>query len=64
MAILDFESNCVQEDKFRDTDTSTWIGKRVLISVSISAHLIEQPVYLCNLNAGASVESFVDAFDG
>ena len=36
LAIFDFESICVQEDTFRDTITTTWIGKHVPISVSIS----------------------------
>ena len=34
LAIFDFESICVQEETFRDTITTTWIGKRVPISVS------------------------------
>ena len=29
IAESDFESICVQEDKFRDTDTTIWIGKQV-----------------------------------
>ena len=33
MAVLNSESTCVQEDEFRDTDTTTWIGKHVPISV-------------------------------
>ena len=64
MAIFHFESICVQEDKFRDTDTATWIGKHVPISVSISSNLSEQPIFLCDSNPGALVESFVDALDG
>ena len=63
-AISIFESICEQEDKFRDTDTTTWIAKHVPISVSISSNLIEQPTFLCNSMPAASVESFVDALDG
>ena len=36
IAIFDFESICVQDETFRDTITTTWIGKHVPISVSIS----------------------------
>ena len=54
---------CVQEDEFRDTDTTTWIGKHVPISVSVSSDLIEQPVFLCNSTPAALVESF-DVLDG
>ena len=63
MAIFDFESICVQADKFRDTNTTIWIGKNVSISASISSNLIEQPIFLGNSNPGVLVESFVDALD-
>ena len=53
----------MQEDKFRDTETTTWIGKHILISASISPSLIEQPIVLCNSRPGALVESFFDALD-
>ena len=33
LAIFDFESICVQEEIFRDTNTTTWIGKHIPISV-------------------------------
>ena len=64
MAIFNFESICVQGDKFRDTETTSWIGKHVPISVSISSNSIENPIFLCNSNTGALVELFVDALDG
>ena len=64
MAIFDFESICVQEDKLLDTDTTTWIGQHVLISVSISSNRIQQPILFCNSNPGALVQLFFDAFDG
>ena len=35
LAIFDFESICVQKESFKDTKTTTWIGKHVPISVSI-----------------------------
>ena len=31
LAIFDFESICVQEESFKDTKTTTWIGKHVPI---------------------------------
>ena len=64
MTFLDFESICVQEKKSCNTGTRTWIGKHLPISVSILSNLIEQPIFLCNCNAGALVESLVDALDG
>ena len=48
LAIFDFESICVQEETFKDTITTTWIGKHVPISVSISSKLAEEPIFLCN----------------
>ena len=44
LAIFDFESICVQEEE--DTKTTTWIGKHVPISVSISSNLVEETVFL------------------
>ena len=64
MAIIDFESICVQEDKFRDIVTTNWIGKHARIFLSVSSKLIEQPNDLCKSNHRALVESFVDALDG
>ena len=48
VAIFDFESICVHEDKICDTDTTTWIGKQFPVSVWLSSNLIEQPNFLCN----------------
>ena len=54
----------MQEDKFRDTDTTTWIGKHVPLSVSFLSNLIEPPMFLCNSNHGALVEPIFDVLDG
>ena len=35
LAVFDFESICIPEEKFKNTETTTWIGKHVPISVSI-----------------------------
>ena len=64
MAIFDFESICRQEDKFNDTDTTASTDMKVPMFVSLSSHLFEQPIFLCNSNPKALVESFVDALDG
>ena len=54
----------MQEDKCRDTETTTWIDKHVPMSPSLSSNLIEQPIFLRNSSPRALVESFVDALDG
>ena len=48
LAIIDFESICVQEETFRDTNTTTWIRKHVPISVSFSSNIVEGPIFICN----------------
>ena len=64
LAAFDFESICIPEEKFENTETTTWIGKHVPISVSISSNLIAKPIFLCNSNPRDLVESFIDAVEG
>ena len=61
LAVFDFESICI---KFKNTETTTWIGKHVPISVSITSNLIAMPIFLCNSNSRDLVESFIDAVEG
>ena len=63
LAKFDFESICVQEKTFRDTNTTTWIGKHVPISVSISSNLVEEPILLCNSDPHHLVASFIGALE-
>ena len=46
LAIFDFESICVPTEELKETQTTTWIGKHVHISVSISSNLIDEPIFL------------------
>ena len=64
LTVFDFESICIPEEKFKSTETTTWIGKHVPISVSISSNLITMPIFLCNSNPRDLVESFIDAVEG
>ena len=64
LAVFDFESICIPEEKFKNSETTTWIGKHVPISVSISSNLIVKPIFLCNSNPRDLVESFIDAVEG
>ena len=63
LAIFDFESIWVREETFRDTKTTTWIGKHVPIPVSISSNLVERPVFLCNSDPHHLVASFIGALE-
>ena len=64
LAVFDFESICIPEEKFKNTKTTTWIGKHVPMSVSISSNPIAKPIFLCNSNPRDLVESFIDAVEG
>ena len=60
LAVFDFESICIPEEKFKNTESTTWICKNVPVSVSISSNLIAKPIFLCNSNPCDLVESFID----
>ena len=62
-AILDFESICVQEETFRDTNTTTWVSKYVPRSVSISSNLVEEPIFFGNSDPHHLVSSFFGALE-
>ena len=64
LAIFDFEPICVKEDSYNQTETTTWIGKHVPISVSISSNLIPEPIFLCNANPHHLISFFISALEG
>ena len=64
LTIFDFESICVQEESFKDKKTTTWIGKHVLISVSISSNLLEEPIFLYNSDPHILAWSFIGTLEG
>ena len=64
LTIFDFESICVKENSYKQTDTTTWIGTDVRISVSISSNLIPEPIFLCNANPHHLISSFITALEG
>ena len=65
LAIFDFESICVKEaNSYKQTETTTWIGKHVPISGSISSNLIPEPIFLCNVNPRHLIPSFISALEG
>ena len=64
LAVFDFESIGIPEEKFKNTKTTTWIRKLVPTSISISSNLIAKPLFLCISNPRDLVESFIDAVEG
>ena len=63
LALFDFGSICVQEESFKDTDTTNWIGKHIPNSVSISSNLVKGPIFLCNSDPHHLVTSFIGAIE-
>ena len=61
LAIFDFESICVKGNSYKQTETTTWMGKHVPILVSISSNLIPEPIFLCNANPHHLISSFLTA---
>ena len=59
LAIFDFLSTCVPSDELKATQTTSWIGKLVPISVSISSNLIYEPVFLYNKDPQKLIIDFV-----
>ena len=65
LAIFDFESICVKEaNSYKQTETTTWIGQHVPISVSISSNLLPEPIFLCNANPHYLISSYITALEG
>ena len=63
LAIFDFESNIVQKETFRDTNTTIGIRKHVPICVSNSSSLVEEPIFLGNFDPHHLVASFIGALE-
>ena len=53
----------MQEENFKDTDTTKWIGKHIPVSVSISSNLDKEPIFLCNSDPHHLLSSFIGAFE-
>ena len=65
LAIFYFESICdEEEDAYKQTETTTWMGKLVPMLVSISSNLIPEPNFLCNANLDHIILSFITALEG
>ena len=59
LAIFDFDSICVPAEELKETQATTWIGKHVPISVSISSNLIDEPIFLYNKDPQNLIIDFV-----
>ena len=63
LGIFDFESICVEEGSYKQTETTTWFGKHVPIINSISSNLIPEPIFLCNANPHYLISFFITALE-
>ena len=59
LATFDFESIWVPTEELKETQTTTWIGKQVPISVSLSSNLIDDPIFLNNKDPQNLIIDFV-----
>ena len=64
LGAFDFESICVKEETYKETETTKWIGKPVPISVSISSNLIPEPNFLYNSDPRHLVSFFISTLEG
>ena len=64
LAVFDLESICVKEETYTENETTKWSGKDDPISVSFSANLKPEPIFLCNADPRHLVSSFVSALEG
>ena len=61
LAGFDFESICVKEETYKETEITKWIRKLVPLSVSISSNVIPEPNFICNSDPRHLVSYFVSA---
>ena len=64
LAKFDFESICFQEESLKDTKTTTWIGKPVPISITISSNLVEEAIFFYDSDPHHLVSSFIGTLEG
>ena len=57
--VFDFKAICVQSVEINNTATTSWIGTHVLVSVSFSSNLLDEPVFLCEKDPNRLIISFV-----
>ena len=63
LAVFYFGSICVQEESFKGTDTTKWIGEHIPISFSIPSNHVEQPILLFNADPHNVAASFIAALE-
>ena len=63
VAVFDFESIGVPAEEMKATEPTTWIGRHVPISVSISSNLQDAPIFLCEKDPEFLINAFVSSLE-
>ena len=58
LAVFDFESTSVKKERYKETETTKWIGNHVPISVSISSNQIPEPIFLLQFRSSTPCTLF------
>ena len=53
----------MQEESFKDTDTTKWIGKHIPILASISSNLVKEPIFLSKSDRDRPITYFKSALE-
>ena len=61
--LFDFESICVLEESFKDTETTKRIRKQVSITVSIPSKLVKEAILLCTSDTHHLVTCCISAHE-
>ena len=64
LTVFDFDSICVKEDSYKETETTKYIAKPLSISVFISSKFIQEPIFCCNAIPHYLVLFFITALKG
>ena len=61
LIVFDFESITVPDNTLRNTELTSWIGKHVPISVSISSNMLSETIFICNEDPLQLIRDFVSS---
>ena len=61
LIVFEFESITVPDNTLRNKELTSWIGKHVPISVSISSNLLSETIFICNEDPLELIRDFVSS---
>ena len=57
--LSDFEWFCVKDSSPTDGKTTTWVGEREPISVSVTSNLFQEPIFICDNEPHSLLSTFL-----